>query len=155
MPTAYDLAEYMIEDRLTYVKEGVEDYVKWCKNKTNCDPRLIKQQEEYLNSIEERTKILKENLKKITDKDANFTFASTNFSTFITKVIVENESFLYVATCNNVQWSVPKCLLSILGEEGDIYDGLYDRTHIYDKEFIDLDKNKTIYISNLDDMLNT
>jgi len=144
MPTTYDLAEFMIEDRMSYVKHLYTDNIKDVNDTED---------QKYLALMEERTKNLQENLKNLSNKkNPNIAFRSTNFNTFITKVDVQDTPFLYVATCNNVQWSVPQCGLSMLGHGGDIYDGLYNEKHIYGKEFIDLDKNRIVLITNLDDM---
>jgi len=166
-PTTWDLADYMIEARYQYEKNCYQEDICYAKRNLPKEPlsdaqkELIKEDEKLLQDNEEIYKTLKSNLSKILKGDSNLAFRSVNFDTFITQIDVNGTKYLYVSTCNNVIWDIPKTVPNGHGETipelfsfGGLDDGEWDEEYIEGNTFIRLDDNKEIKIKDRFDGLN-
>ena len=145
----------MIEQRIECLQEGFENELKFLQriDPIKIGPEEFKEAKQYVDNIKKRIKakkskatILLKNLETI-ENNENIAFSSLNYDTYISKVEIDGNEFLYVATCNNIQWNlwdystIPQSL-----NKGDIYDGLYDHDYVEHCEFLVLDYMKKIKI---------
>jgi len=158
-PTAWDLADYMIETRYQYKKNYYNENICYTRNNppkeqlSEAQKTLIAEDEKLLQQNEETYKMLKENLSKIPQKNHNLAFRSVNFDTFVTQIEVEGQKYFYVSTCNNVQWEIPRVIPNGKGpinqdyfNEGDLYDGLWNKDYIEKQTFIRIDDNEEVFV---------
>ena len=139
-----------VKDCLTYM---LDNHMQELDNKDRYDKERIK-------SIKLMIKNFKDLSKKNKSEDCPVAFHSCNFDTFIKKIEIDNKEYVYVATCNNVNWELsnPIDLLPMkniyisYGKEyltsdglihgGDIYDGFLDDIYINNHEFYVIDDKK-------------
>ena len=95
--------------------------------------------------------------KKENSKDVPVAFHSCNFDTFIRKINFYGKNYIYVATCNNVQWELYNAnglfprkndmsdkyhTSDSLIHGRDVYEGLLDDIYINGNEFYVIDDKK-------------
>ena len=118
------------------IKDAIVD-IEYRKNRKNEIYQIMKN----FNTISER-----EN-----SKDCPVCFSSCNFDTFIRKIELNGKQYIYVATCNNIDWGLTNALNlfpiknNISGKgysttdgyihQGDVYDGIYDSSYVKGEEF--------------------
>lgn len=150
----FDLAKYMIKERENSETKYYLEEIKIIKKANDIDRHDEHCIEDYNKSIENLkaiTEILLNNLeelKKENDINSNLLFKSCNYDTFISKQSLEGKSFLYVATCNNVPWNLPKPNF-VLDMENDIWDGNMDDNFIIGDNYLVIDTKKSIIIKDV------
>jgi len=153
-PTTVCLADFMIVVRYEYKK----DYYKRAIESIKSDPdrypnETVESCTELLEENEETYAKLRNNLSEITDISPNVAFKSFNFDTFIREIEVDGQKYLYVATCHNVVWDMPKVIpqgksktMQEYFNDGDLHDGLWNEEYIQGETFIVVDTGESVTI---------